>query len=160
MTKPFTPRQKFRILVRFDAQIIEAGTLTRGSSYAYGTDNDTKRFRMLRRTLNCAVRCACGCGVWAPLSAIDFDHEIPHAQSQRSLTKDGRPLRRTPCHHAKNAIEQKVTGKVTRTKRKLRIQPTKGGLTHPQDRQVRGWRSLTHPTLKRTFSGKVERRAP
>ena len=121
MTRPFSPAQKFRILVTFDAQIIVDNTLTHVSRYAYGTGNDAKRFRMLRREVNCAVRCACGCDTWVPLSAIDFDHEIPHVQSQRSLTSEGRPLRRTPCHHAKSAVEQKVTGKVTRVRRKLSV---------------------------------------
>ena len=121
MTRPFSPAQKFRILVSFDAQIIVDNTLTHVSRYAYGTGNDAKRFRMLRRELNCVVRCACGCDTWAPLSAIDFDHEIPHVQSQRSLTSEGRPLRRTPCHHAKSASEQKVTGKVTRVRNKLSV---------------------------------------
>ena len=121
MTRPFSPAQKFRILVSFDAQIIVDNTLTNVSRYAYGTERDDKRFGMLRRELNCAVRCACGCGVWAPLSAIDFDHEIPHVQSQRSLTSEGRPLRRTPCHHAKSASEQVVTGWVTRVRNKLSV---------------------------------------
>lgn len=120
MTRPFSTSQKFRILVRFDAQIIIDGHLVPVSQYAYGTMSDTKRFGMLRR-LDCAVRCACGCDTWAPLWSIDFDHETPHVQTQRSLVSDGRPLRRTPCHHAKNAVEQKVTGKVTRVRNKLSV---------------------------------------
>ena len=165
MTRPFSPAQKFRILVSFDAQIIVDNTLTNVSRYAYGTERDDKRFGMLRRELNCAVRCACGCGVWAPLSAIDFDHEIPHVQTQRSLISDGRPLRRTPCHVAKSASEQVVTGWVTRVRNKLSVTTglREDDSSSPEARTShRSWpqRSLTHPTLKRTFSGKVERRAP
>lgn len=121
MTVAFSPAKKYRILVTFDAQIIVGDALVPVARYAYGVISETRRYAMLRRELNCAVRCACGCGVWAPLSAIDFDHEIPHVQSRRSLASDGRPLRRTPCHHAKSASEQKVTGKVTRVRNKLSV---------------------------------------
>ena len=121
MTVAFSPAKKYRILVTFDAQVIVGDALIPVARYAYGVVSETRRYAMLRRELNCAVRCACGCGVWAPLSAIDFDHEIPHVQSRRSLASDGRPLRRTPCHVAKSAVEQKVTGKVTRVRNKLSV---------------------------------------
>lgn len=121
MTKPFTPRQKYRILVAHDAQVIVDGALVPVAHYVYGTQSETLRYRELRVKVNCAVKCACGCDTWAPLSAIDFDHETPHVQTQRSLISDGRPLRRTPCHVAKSASEQVVTGWVTRVRNKLSV---------------------------------------
>lgn len=145
MTKPFTPRQKYRILVAYDAQVIVGDALVSVARYAYGVVSETRRYAMLRRELNCAVRCACGCGVWAPLSAIDFDHETPHVQTQRSLTSDGRPLRRTPCHVAKSAVEQKVTGKVTRVRNKLSVTT---GLREDDSPTARTTRR-SWPTLRR-----------
>lgn len=160
MTRPFTPRQKYRILVAHDAQVIVDGALVHVARYVYGTQSETRRFAMLR-DLDCIVRCACGCGVWAHLRDVDFDHETPHVQTRRSLVSDGRPLRRAPCHAEKSAREQKVTGKVTRVRRKLSVTTGIREIDSPRARPShRSWptRSLTHPTLKRTFGGKVERR--
>jgi len=164
MTKPFTPRQKYRILVAYDAQVIVGDALVPVARYAYGVVSETRRYAMLRRELNCAVRCACGCGVWAPLSAIDFDHETPHVQTQRSLTSDGRPLRRTPCHVAKSASEQVVTGWVTRVRNKLTVTATRDDSTSKESR-TRKWswpqRSFpksSRPMQSRPFPKRLESR--
>lgn len=157
MTKPFTPAQKFRILVTYDAQVIVDGALVHVARYVYGTMSETRRFAMLR-DLDCIVRCACGCGVWAPLRDIQFDHETPYVQTRRSLISDGRPLRRAPCHVEKSAREQKVTGKVTRVRRKLSVTTGIRENDSPQARPShRSWptRSMSHPHLKRRFDGSV-----
>lgn len=157
MTRPFTPRQKFRILVTYDAQVIVDGALVHVARYVYGTQSETRRFAMLR-DLDCIVRCACGCGVWAQLRDVDFDHETPHVQTQRSLTSEGRPLRRAPCHAEKSAREQKVTGKVTRVRRKLSVTTGIRENDSPRARPShRSWpaRSMSHPHLKRRFDGSV-----
>lgn len=156
MTKPFTARQKYRILVTHDAQVIVDGALVHVARYVYGTQSETRRFAMLR-DLDCIVRCACGCSVWAQLRDVDFDHETPHVQTQRSLTSEGRPLRRTPCHAEKSAREQKVTGKVTRVRRKLSVTIRRNDSPCQGARPRRSWpqRSLTNPNWKRTFAGAV-----
>ena len=121
MTVAFSPAQKFRILVRFDAQIIVDNTLTHVSRYAYGTERDDKRFGMLRKRVDCAVRCACGCDVWAPLCDIDFDHVKEFVSGGLTAVSNGQPLRRTPCHAEKSAIGAGVTGWVRKARRKLSV---------------------------------------
>jgi len=138
MTKPFTPRQKYRILVAYDAQVIVDGALVPVAHYVYGTPGDERRFKMLRRDLNCAVRCACGCDTWAALSDIDFDHERQHAAGGLTEISNGRPLRRTPCHVAKSASEQVVTGWVTRVRNKLSVTITRDDSNSPESR-TRKW---------------------
>lgn len=164
MTVPFSQAQKFRILVRFEAQIIFNGALIPVSRFAYGTESDEKRFRLLRRQLNCVVKCACGCETWAPLRDIDFDHERAHVSGGLTSISNGRPLRRTPCHAAKSASEQEVTGWVTRVRNKLSVTTglREDDSISPETRPSRrSWpaRPLTNPNWKRTFSGRVERRA-
>ena len=160
MTRPFTPRQKYRILVTYDAQVIVDGALVHVARYVYGTQSETRRFAMLR-DLDCIVRCACGCGVWAPLAETDFDHQHEHVNGGPTAISNGQPLRRTPCHAAKTAASAAVTGKVRRVRRKLSVTTGIRENDSPRARPShRSWptRSLTHPTLKRTFGGKVERR--
>lgn len=120
MTVAFSPAKKYRILVTFDAQIIVGDALVPVARYAYGVVSETRRYAMLRR-LACIVKCACGCDTWAPRGHIEFDHEHNWASGGRSALSNGRPLRRTPCHVAKSAVEQKVTGKVTRVRNKLSV---------------------------------------
>jgi hypothetical protein len=120
MTVPFSPAQKYRILVTFDAQVIVNDTLTPVSRYVYGVVSETRRYAMLRR-MNCAVRCACGCDVWSPLGTTDFDHIKEHVSGGPTAISNGAPLRRHPCHAAKTAASAGITGWVTRTKRKLSV---------------------------------------
>lgn len=162
MTVPFSPAQKYRILVTFDAQIIVDGSLVPVSRYAYGTGNDALRFRKLRRELNCAVKCACGCDTWAPLSEIDFDHVLEHVSGGLTAISNGAPLRRSPCHAKKTAASAATTGWVRRVKRKLSVTITRDDSTSKESR-TRKWswptRSLTDPKWKKCFGGRVERRA-
>jgi len=121
MTKPFTPRQKYRIAVTFGAVIIVNGDLVPVSRYAFGTESETKRYGMLRQRLDCAVKCACGCDTWAPLRDVDFDHVHEHVSGGLTAISNGAPLRRSPCHAKKTAAIAATTGKITRTKRKLSV---------------------------------------
>ena len=121
MTKPFTPRQKYRILVAYDAQVLVDGALVPVAHAVPGTPSETLRYQVLRLKLNCAVRCACGCNTWAPLHAIDFDHVKDFVSGGPTAIGNGAPLRRSPCHAAKSARAMATTGKVTRTKRKLSV---------------------------------------
>ena len=161
MTKPFSPRMKYRILVGHGALVVVDGVFVPIARVAYGTMSETKRFA-LTRAWGYAVQCACGCKVWAPGQDIQFDHETPHVQTRRSLISDGRPLRRSPCHAAKSAAEQAITGKVTSVRRKLTValglKPLKEGREIVKGR-VWPSRSLTDPRWKRGFNGHVERRA-
>ena len=159
MTKPFTARQKYRILVTYDAQVIVEGALVHVARYVYGTQSETRRFAMLR-DLDCIVRCACGCGVWAQLRDVDFHHVNEFANGGPTAIRNGAPLRRQPCHARLSAAYAAVTGKVTRVRRKLSVTIRRNDSPDPGARPRRSWpaRSLTHPTLKRCFGGKVERR--
>ncbi len=165
MTRPFTPAQKFRILVNHEAVMLVAGEAVPVSRFHWGTLSNTKRFAIARR-LNCAVKCSCGCGVWAPLSEIDFDHVKEHVSGGLTAIKNGAPLRRKPCHAAKSAEMAAVTGKVRRVKRKLTVTLGLRGdpSTSPDDaddrRRRRAWpqRRMSHPTLRRRFDGTVEQR--
>jgi len=159
VTKPFTPRQKYRILVAHDAQVIVDGALVHVARYVYGTMSETRRFAMLRG-LDCIVRCACGCGVWAPIAEIDFDHKHEHVNGGPTAISNGAPLRRQPCHAAKTAASAAVTGKVTRVRRKLSVTIRRNDSPCQGARPRRSWptRSLTDPNWKRCFGGKVERR--
>lgn len=187
MSRSFTPRQRYRILVAHAAQVIVDGDLVHVARYVYGVQSETRRYAMLRK-LNCVVRCACGCDVWAALRDIQFDHETPHAAGGLTVIKNGRPIRTRPCHVAKSGGEQVTTGWCTRVRRKLRTQATQGaGCNHLQDSQVRSpslsvtagstseddsrrrarpsrrlWptRPMSHPLFKRRFSGEIVRRAP
>lgn len=155
MTRPFSPAQKFRILVRFDAQIIVDNTLVHVSQFSYGTMNDYRRFKMLRRDINCAVRCACGCDTWAPLCEIDFDHVLEHVSGGLTAISNGAPLRRSPCHAAKSARAMATTGKVTRTKRKLSVTT---GLreddSHPARTSHRSWPQRAFPKSSRPIQSR------
>lgn len=160
MTRPFTPRQKYRILVTHDAQVIVDGALVHVARYVYGTQSETRRFSMLR-DLDCIVRCACGCGVWAQLRDIDFHHVNEFANGGPTAIQNAAPLRRQPCHARLSAAYAAVTGKVRRVRRKLSVTTGIREIDSPRARPShRSWptRSLTHPTLKRTIGGKVERR--
>lgn len=163
MTKPFSPAQKFRILVTFDAQIIVDGSLVPVSRYAYGTSNDALRFRMLRRSLNCAVKCACGCDTWAPLHGIQFDHRDPHCYGGATHVSNGRPLT-VACHRKKSRVEHAATARDDRIRRKLSVTTgvRENDSRSPARNPRQSWpkRSLTNPKWKKCFGGRVERRAP
>jgi hypothetical protein len=171
VTKPFTARQKYRILVTYNAQAFVEGRLIPVAHYVYGTMSETRRFAMLQRALNCAVKCACGCDAWAPLREIEFDHVKNWASGGRSTLCNGRPLRRTPCHADKTAAEAAVTGKCVRVRRKLathQARPTLSATDGISENDSRGrartsrrpWpkRSFTDPRWRKTFAGTVERR--
>lgn len=163
MTVAFSPAKKYRLLVAFDAQIIVGDTLVPVARYTYGVVSETRRYAMLRR-LACIVKCACGCDTWAPRGHIEFDHEHNWASGGRSALSNGRPLRRSPCHVAKSAVEQKVTGKVTRVRRKLSVTTgiRENDSRSPARHSRQSWpkRSLSNPKWKKCFGGRVERRAP
>jgi len=120
VTKPFTAYQKLRILVRFGALALVNGAWIPISQVAYGTMNAEKRLRKLHR-IGCAVKCACGCETWALLRDIEFDHEKQHALGGPTTLDNGRPLRTTPCHREKTAVEQAVIGWCDSVRRKLRV---------------------------------------
>lgn len=159
MTKPFTPRQKYRILVAHDAHVIVDGALVHVARYVYGTMSETRRFAMLR-DLDCIVRCACGCGVWAQLRDIDFHHVNEFANGGPTAIQNAAPLRRQPCHARLSAAYAAVTGKVRRVRRKLSVTIGRNDSPCQGARPRRSWptRSLTDPNWKRCFGGKVERR--
>lgn len=164
MTKPFSPRQKYRILVAHGALVLVGGELTPIARVVYGTLSETKRFAIVKR-LGAAVRCACGCAVWASLSDIQFDHERQHAAGGLTSIGNGRPLRARPCHAEKSAAEQAITGKVTSVRRKLSVTlglKPRDDTRNPEHR-VRGrrvWptRSFGNSKFKRRFDGHVEKR--
>lgn len=159
MTRPFTPKQKYRILVAHDAQVIVDGALVHVARYVYGTQSETRRFAMLRR-LDCIVRCACGCGVWAQLRDIDFHHVNEFANGGPTAIQNAAPLRRQPCHARLSAAYAAVTGKVRRVRRKLSVTIRRNDSPCQGARPRRSWptRSLTDPNWKRGVGGKVERR--
>lgn len=163
MTRPFSPRIKYRILVAHGALVLVGGTLVPIAHVVYGTLSETKRFAIVKRA-GAAVRCACGCDVWATLAEIQFDHAKAHVSGGLTSIGNGRPLRARPCHAAKSAAEQAVTGKITSVRRKLSVtlglKPRDD--THqprPSVRWRRAWpaRSLSNPSLKRRFDGRVVR---
>lgn len=155
MTKPFTPRQKYRILVTHDAQVIVDGALVHVARYVYGTMSETRRFSMLR-DLDCIVRCACGCGVWAQLRDIDFHHVNEFANGGPTAIQNAAPLRRQPCHARLSAAYAAVTGKVRRVRRKLSVTIRRNDSPRARPSH-RSWpaRSMSHPHLKRRFDGSV-----
>jgi hypothetical protein len=120
MTKPFTAPQKLRILVHHGAMVLDAGAWVPIGQYRFGTMNRVKRFKILQR-VGCAVKCACGCGVWAPLPDIQFDHEHQHALGGATVISNGRPLRTDPCHRAKSAAENTLIADCDRIGRKFRV---------------------------------------
>lgn len=164
MTRPFSPRQKYRILVAHDAVVIWNDELVTLPRFHWMTMSETKRFGILRR-FNCAVRCACGCDTWAPLREIDFDHVKEFVSGGETAIRNGAPLRRSPCHAKKTASSAATTGWVRRTKRKLSVTAKRDDdspVSESTARTVRrSWptRSLTDPIWKRCFGGVVERRA-
>lgn len=119
MTRAFTPAQKFRILVNHGALALWGGAFLPVSQVPFGTMNLEKRFRNLQR-IGGAVKCGCGCDVWARLQDVEFDHIKNWASGGRSTLENGQPLRTYPCHrNEKCAGEQVVTGWVRRVRRKL-----------------------------------------
>lgn len=160
MTRAFSPRKKYRILVNFGALIIVGDSITLLSQMAWRTESETKRFKLLRH-LNCAVRCACGCDTWAPLRDIDFHHVKEHANGGLTEISNGAPLRRQPCHARFSAAHAAVTGKVTRTRRKLSVTTRRNdSLTEEVTRPRKPWptRPLSNPKWKKCMDGTVERR--
>lgn len=168
VTRAFTHRQKYRILVMHHAVILyglDIVELVPLSRFPWATMSETKRFGILRR-LSCAVKCACGCDTWAPLRDIDFDHVKEHVSGGLTAISNGAPLRRTPCHAEKSARAAVVTGKVTRTKRKLSVttkheddSPVAGNTARPSRKWSWPTRPLRNPYFKKCFNGRVERRA-
>lgn len=156
MTRAFSPAQKFRILVAFDAQVIVNDTLVPIARFAYGTESDEKRFRLLQRKLDCAVKCACGCDTWAPLNAIEFDHRKNWASGGRSTLDNGQPLRTYPCHrNEKCAGEQVVTGWVRKVKRKLLVTITRDDSTSKESRpRKRSWPQRSFPKSSRPMQSR------
>lgn len=120
MTKPFTAAQKFRILVHHRAVVVEDGTFVPIAKVRFGTISKARRFRLAQQW-GCAVLCACGCGVWARLDDVQFDHERQHALGGATVLANGRPLRATPCHRAKTAGEQALISHCDKVARKLRV---------------------------------------
>lgn len=160
MTRSFTPRQKYRILVTHGAMVLVEGELRQIARVAFGTISETRRYQ-LARAWGGAVRCACGCATWAPFGDIEFDHVKEHVSGGPTAIQNGAPLRRRPCHAAKTAASAAVTGKVRRVRRKLSVTITRDASTSKEARtRKRSWptRSLSHPFLRRRFDGSVERR--
>lgn len=164
MTKPFSPGQKYRILVRFDALVLQDGAFTPIAQVRFGTLSTHKRFALCR-AWGTAVRCACGCGAWAPLAEIDFDHVDEYVKGGPTAIGNGQPLRRDPCHKAKSAIGAAVTGKVTRTRRKLSVTLKRDAQHSPSSAKRRAWptRSLqSRPfdtRFRKRFNGTTEARS-
>lgn len=150
MTKPFSTPQKLRILVAYGALMREGDGWVPIGQYRFGTMNKAKRYAIAKRA-GCAVKCACGCETWAPLQDIEFDHDKDHANGGPTVIANGRPLRRTPCHAAKTAASQAVTGKITRVKRKLtvrRLEREEGQDLERPDRRTWGRRPFPSRPLK------------
>lgn len=172
MTRAFTPKQKFRILVRHGAVVLDGlGTATPVAQATHGT-SDTNRYLQLRsidRAPGYAVfvRCACPCQVWARLRDIQFDHETPHVSGGPTVISNGRPIRTRPCHSAKSGGEQATTGWCVRVRNKHR-RSAKGADVESQGRpdRRRSWPPRKIPprpfnkTLTRHFDGRVTRRVP
>lgn len=163
MTKPFSPGQKYRILVHFGALVLQDGEFTPIAQVRFGTLSTHKRFALCRKW-GAAVRCACGCGVWAPLAEVDFDHVKEHVSGGWTEIANGQPLRRDPCHYAKSAIGSAVTGKVTRTRRKLSVTLMKRDAQLSPARKRKAWPTRSLPSrpfdtrLRKRMDGTVEAR--
>jgi hypothetical protein len=148
VTKPFSSLKKYRILVNHGALVVVDGAFVPIAKVAFGTMSRTKRYALCRKW-GAAVRCACGCGVWARLSDVDFDHVKEHVSGGLTAIANGAPLRRQPCHAAKSAVMAAVTGKVRKVRRKL----TLGIARKPR----RSWGSRGFDKrLRRKFDGTVE----
>ena len=155
MTKPFTPRQKYRILVAYDAQVIVDGALVPVAHYVYGTQSETLRYRELRLKLNCAVRCACPCATWAPLGETDFDHIKEFVSGGPTAISNGAPLRRSPCHARKTAASAATTGWVRRVKRKLSVTITRDDSTSKESRTRKwSWPQRSFPKSSRPMQSR------
>lgn len=120
MTKPFTAAQKLRILVHYRALIVQDGAFVPIARVRFGTMSKSRRFALARQW-GCAVQCACGCGVWARLEDVQFDHTKLHALGGPTVLANGRPLRTNPCHQAKTACEQAIVAHCDKLGRKLRV---------------------------------------
>lgn len=128
----FSPAQRYIILVNYGAVVIVNDALLPLPSYHWGTESGTRRFAMCRR-LDVAVRCACGCDVWAPIREIQFDHIKEWISGGLTVIGNGAPLRATPCHAGKTAASAALNGKIVRTRRKLATrQVTHGPTSDPQ----------------------------
>jgi hypothetical protein len=138
VTRPFTPAQKFRILVTYDALVVVDGVFAPIGKVIFGTLSNHKRYALCRKW-GAVVRCACGCGVWARLEDIDFDHHQDHVMGGLTAISNGRPLRRNPCHAAKTAKGAAITGKVRRVRRKLSVTRRCGEGLAPAPLKRRPW---------------------
>lgn len=157
MSRAFSPAQKFRILVAFDAQVIVNDTLVSVARFTYGTESDEKRFRLLQRKLNCAVKCACGCDTWAPVRDIEFDHRKNWASGGRSTLDNAQPLRTYPCHrNEKCAGEQVVTGWVRKVRRKLSVTTgiRENDSRSPARHSHRSWPTRSFPKSSRPMQSR------
>lgn len=157
MTKPFSTKQKLRILVWHGAVALHRGEFVPIARLPFGTMNAAKRYARLM-VAGCAVKCACGCEVWAKLQDIDFDHDRDFVSGGPTVIANGRPLRRQPCHAAKSARARAVTGKVTRARRKLRVRekPTSRDGDQPSPPQ----RARTRSSIPSRLFPKVSRPFP
>ena len=167
----FTPRQRYRILIAHGARIIVGDLLVPLPAYAWETESETERFKLLRR-MACVAKCACGCDVWHPLRDIRFDHHLAYVFGGRTELENGRPVA-TQCHAEKSASEHRANAKAKRIGKKHHAQATHEVSDHRQDSQARffksssvtaqrrPWptRSLTNPNWKQLVGGGVERRS-
>lgn len=162
MTKPFSPAQKHRILVHNGALVVQDGAFVPIAQVRFATLSLHRRFK-LAREWGCAVKCACGCGVWARLQDVDFDHIKDHVMGGPTAIANGRPLRRQPCHAAKSAASQAVTGKVTRVRRKLSVTRRRDAEPSPATTAKRSaWptRSFTSSKIKRRIASRPMQSRP
>ena len=153
MTQPFSLAQKLRILVNHRALVAVDGEWVAIARFAFGTMNAASRWRRLRRA-GCAVKCGCGCGIWARLEDIQFDHERQHAAGGSTVIANGRPLRTAPCHAAKSASEQAVTGWVVSVRRKFRVRDKEEMREARQGAARSAWASRTRGLLSRALQSR------
>jgi hypothetical protein len=114
-----TDQMKWRVLVNYGAVIWQDGAWVPVHHVRY-TGKPTARTKInAARLAGCQVKCACGCGVWASMGEIEFDHQQARINGGATTISWLQPLRRDPCHRAKTRIDLKIRDKVARIREKF-----------------------------------------
>lgn len=124
MTRPFSDKQKLRILVGHGAVILDRGELKPLHHMLWISPTASKRMEQLRGVFM-AVQCACRGELspdcdgtrWLRLADVEFDHHLAHTFGGETHQRNGRPLW-TGCHAVKSARETIAAKKVQRIKAK------------------------------------------
>mgnify|MGYP003646800049 CR=1 FL=1 len=114
-----TDQIKWRVLVNYGAQVWQDGDWHPVQAVRYtGKPTATTKLNAARKA-GCRVKCACGCGVWAPLADIEFDHQQARINGGATTIGWIQPLRRDPCHRAKTQTDLRLRDKVKRIREKF-----------------------------------------